>query len=195
LSDIGSWIVSSPVGCAWKTYSTELILLPTVQGGIGCPRLSDLAQEYKWFSLQRALTLGGQPGRAARGLIERGAYISGITLVEGQPFKIPPPCTNTAGHCFIDSLLEWAQINGLILQTKKFRGKDRADPEIARSGLIMDSSLRKHDISPAEFAADEDLRRRIGGIFTDSSFKLANLIINSLLVSMGVNGHTVTRPH
>jgi hypothetical protein len=49
----------------------------------------------------------------------------------------------------------------------------------------MDTILRTLDISPAgECAADADLRSRIGGIFTDNSFKLANLTINSLLVSM-----------
>jgi hypothetical protein len=48
----------------------------------------------------------------------------------------------------------------------------------------MDSILRNLDISPAEFAANKDLRTRIGGIFIDSSFKPANLTINSLLVSM-----------
>jgi hypothetical protein len=106
--------VSSFMG-TWKMYSTELIFLLTAQGGIGCPRISDLAQEYKWSSLQRALTLGGQPGRAARGLIERGARRNETPLVEGQPFKISPPGTKTAGHCFIDSLLEWAQVAGLTL--------------------------------------------------------------------------------
>jgi hypothetical protein len=98
--------------------------------------------------------------------------------VEGQPFKIPPSCTKTDGHCFIDSLLEWAQVAGLTLQAKKFLGKDLEDPEITRSGFIMDTILRKLDISPAEFAADADLRSRIGGIFTDGSFKLANLTFN-----------------
>jgi hypothetical protein len=48
----------------------------------------------------------------------------------------------------------------------------------------MDSILSHLNISPAEFAADEDLCTRIGGIFTDGSFKLADLTINSLLVSM-----------
>jgi hypothetical protein len=88
-------------------------------------------------------------------------------------------------------------VAGLTLQTKKFRGKDREDPEIARSGSAMDSIIHKLDISPAEFAANADLRSRIGGIFTDGSFKLANLTINSLLVSMdelrrrGNSGDTV----
>jgi hypothetical protein len=169
----------------WNSYSTELIFLPVKQGGIGVPRISDLAQEYKWSSLQRALTLGGAPGRAARGLIERAARRSDITLVEGQPFQIPSPNKKTPGHCFIDSLLEWAHTAGLTLQTKMFRGKDRESPGLKRSGVLQDAILRKLGISPAEFAANTDLRTRINGIFTDGSFKLANLTVDSLLVPMG----------
>jgi hypothetical protein len=31
----------------WKGYSHKLLFLPTLQGGIGCLRISDLAHEYK----------------------------------------------------------------------------------------------------------------------------------------------------
>jgi hypothetical protein len=49
----------------WKGYSHELLFVPIAQGGMG--RISDLSQEYKWTALQRALALGGQPSRAAKG--------------------------------------------------------------------------------------------------------------------------------
>ena len=46
----------------WKGYSHELLSVPIAQGGIGCPRISDLSQEYKWTALQRAL-VGNPVGR------------------------------------------------------------------------------------------------------------------------------------
>ena len=64
----------------WKGYSHELLFIPLEQGGIGCPRISDLSQEYKWSAIQRALTLGGQPAHAAKGLIERVAHKEDIQL-------------------------------------------------------------------------------------------------------------------
>jgi hypothetical protein len=70
----------------WKGYSHELLLfVPIPQGGI---RISDLSQEYKWTALQRALALGGQPSRAAKGLIECAAHQEDIQLTEGHPCKI-----------------------------------------------------------------------------------------------------------
>jgi hypothetical protein len=91
----------------WKGYSHEIFFLPTLQGGIGCPRISELAQEYKWSTLQRALVLGGEPGRAAKGLIERAAHQEENQLVEGRPCAIVPIKLKKQEHLFIDSLLEW----------------------------------------------------------------------------------------
>jgi hypothetical protein len=52
------------------------------------PCISDLSQEYKWTTLQQTLALGGQPGRAAKGLIERAVHQEDIQLAEGRPCKI-----------------------------------------------------------------------------------------------------------
>jgi hypothetical protein len=101
-----------------------------------------------WSSLQCAPMLGGQPGREARGLIERAVHRSGLTLTKGQLIKIPPPTKKTA----------WAHTAELTHQNQKFRGKDRENPG-PQSGFFTDAFLRKINIiSPVDFAANEVLR-------------------------------------
>ena len=98
-----------------KGYSHELLFIPLEQGGIGCPRISDLSQEYKWSAIQRALTLGGQPAHAAKGLIERAAHKADIQLTEGKRFTIVPSQVKKRQHLYIDSLIEWAATAGIHL--------------------------------------------------------------------------------
>jgi hypothetical protein len=181
----------------WKGYSHELLFIPTSQGGIGCPRISDLAQEYKWSAIQRALVLGGQPARAAKGMIERAAHQEDTQLVEGKPCRIMPSKRKGAkGHLFIDSLLEWAAMAGLHLQTQQFRGKDREDLPMVH-GTGHKETLEKLGITIDNFANDVNPETRVGGIFTDGSYKMAQLKRRSVIEPMealrkdGVSGAAV----
>ena len=79
-------------------YPTELIYLSLKHNGLGMKRFSDSAQEQKWGSLQRAITLGGEAGQAAHFLLTQ--------TTEPQPQY----------HHYVLSLREWGTELGLTLQ-------------------------------------------------------------------------------
>jgi hypothetical protein len=88
-------------------------------------------------------------------------------------------------HLFIDSLLEWAVTTHLHLQTRQCSSKDNEDICIAQ-GPEHAKILVELPISPAEFARNTDSRTKEVGIFTDGSYKMANLTRGSLLVPMDI---------
>ena len=52
-------------------YPTALIYLPTKYKGLGLRKFSTCAQTQKWHTLQRAITLGGEPKQAAISILQR----------------------------------------------------------------------------------------------------------------------------
>jgi hypothetical protein len=108
-----------------------------------------------------------------------------------------PTKSKKKDHLFIDSLLEWAAIAGLHLQTRPFSGKDNEDIALER-GQGRVEILEKLSIPAEGFEADTNPETRIAGIFTDgSSYKMTNLTRGSLMVPMdllrrqGVSGAAV----
>jgi hypothetical protein len=120
-----------------------------------------------------------------KGLIERAAHQEDIQLTEGKRFTIVPSKVKTRQHLFIDSLIEWTATAGIHLHTLAFRGKDAEEAPI-KPGPYHNLILEKLGITPRDFADNQDDRTRVGGIFSDGSYKMANLTNGSLLVPMDV---------
>ena len=126
-------------------YPTDLIYLPPKYKGLGLRKFSTHAQTQKWHTLQRALTLGGQPKSAAISLLQR--------------YEHPPQDVDT----YITSLVQWGQQLGIRIQlpspaTPQFRATiDKVqsqlqlynDHKYAYKAIFTDGSFTRTHLTPA----------------------------------------------
>ena len=99
------------VGC--HGFPHKLLYLPHHMGGIGVPRLSDLAQQQKWSALQRAMNWDGPPGEAVSGMLNDAINYRRLNTV-----YICARDSVTRSPTYLRSLVEWLAEMGLVLTQK-----------------------------------------------------------------------------
>ena len=111
-------------------YPTALIYLPTKYKGLGLRKFSTWAQTQKWHTLQRAITLGGEPKRAA------------ISILQRHDHNRPDI------DLYITSLVQWGQQLGIRLQPPS-----PATPQFRETIDKVQTQLQLHNNHPHDFQA------------------------------------------
>jgi len=160
-----------------RTSPNTIIYLPTQYCGIGLPRVSDLAQKYKWNNLLRCQALGGENEKCMNQLLDR---IPSERHPRQTPIRVIHPHHVTqdgktrafkkGARYTARSLLEWTKQSGLSISSRVYE-----DSQMARDRLHNAITIEKHAKAaelwpdPEIYGDDQDLRD-VKLYVTDGSF-------------------------
>jgi hypothetical protein len=156
-----------------------MLYLPTNLCGVGLPRVSDLAQRYKWNNLLRCQALGGSLRTCMNQLLNR---VPGRRHPRRTPIRILQPVHQPGdanprpykpgARYLARSLLEWTAEAGIVIAQRYYE-----DPQTLRDQeqncVTIERHAQRAELWPNEewFGAEQELRD-VKNYFTDGSFRI-----------------------
>jgi hypothetical protein len=159
-----------------KKSPEAIIYLPNKYCGIGFPKVSDMAQKYKWNNLLRCQVLGQSPKRCMNELLDR---IPASEHPHATPFKVICPrhiATNSTtyskmGERFIACrILEWTKKSGIVIDSRVFEDHQTVRDRIDNTNTI-EKYTRQAQLWPhKEIFGKDQVLHDVKFYVTDGSF-------------------------